>query len=181
MCDQVLVLTKTKETIMKKLVAILAFACLSTVANASNLSFTVNAGTNIGTGSVVTDAVGLATSGSLVLTSGLVGTYSLLAYTGAPEQKISPLGAFMYNNMTYNGTAADLDVYGLLFVGNGLEINIWGNGAGNPYSFYAYNGSSFIVSSNSASFSSSVPVPAAIWLFGSAFIGLVGLGKRKQK
>jgi hypothetical protein len=165
---------------MKKLVAILTLVCLSAVANASNLSFNVNAGANIGTAAVVTDIAGLATSGSLVLTSGLVGTYSLHAYAGAPVQKISPLGAFIYNNMTYSGAAADLDIYGLLFVGNGLEINIWGNGVGNPYSFYAYNGSSFIVSSNAASFAA-VPVPAAVWLFGSAFIGLAGMVKRKQK
>ena len=93
---------------MKKIIAILAFVCLSTVANASNLAFTINAGANIGSGSLVKDAVGLATSGSLVLTSGLVGIYSLYAYTGSPAQKISPFRAFIYNNMTYNGAAADL-------------------------------------------------------------------------
>ena len=115
-----------------------------------------------------------------MLTRGLVGTYSLYAYTGSPAQKISPFRAFIYNNMTYNGAAADLDIYGLLFVGNGLEINIWGNDVGNPNSFYASNGISYIVSSNAASFAP-VPVPAAVWLFGSAFMALVGIGKRKQK
>jgi hypothetical protein len=163
---------------MKKLIALLAFVCLSTAANASNLAFTVNAGANVGTGSLVTDTTGLATSGSLELTSGLVGIYSLFA--GGPAVTNSPFGAFMYNNMTYNGASVELDVWGLLFVGNGYEINIWGNGVGNPYSFYAATSAgTYVVSSDAASVAP-VPVPAAVWLFGSAFIGLVGIGKRKQ-
>jgi hypothetical protein len=165
---------------MKKLIAILTFVCLSTTANASNLDFTVNAGANIGTGSLVTDATGLATSGSLELTSGLVGIYSLFA--GGPAQTTSPFGAFIYNNMTYNGAAVDLDVWGLLFVGNGYEINIWGNGVGNPNSFYAATDrSTYVVSSTAASFAPvTVPVPATVWLFGSAFLGIIGMGKYKR-
>jgi len=40
----------------------------------------------------------------------------------------------------------------------------------------AYNNEQFYVSGMEVS---AVPIPAAIWLFGTALIGLVGFGKRK--
>lgn len=173
---------------MKKIIALLALTCLCTAANASTIySFTVDSGSNVGSGFLDIDETGLATSGSLTMTSGsVIGEYSL--FSGVPSSKLSPFGAFLYDNMTYNGSSLELDWYGLLFTGNGLEINIWGNGNGNPNSFWASNGNSYVVKSNAASFTAvetgalpaSVPVPAAIWLFAPALISLIGLGKRKQ-
>jgi hypothetical protein len=171
---------------MKKIIALLALTCLCTSVNASTIySFTVDSGSNVGSGFLDTDETGLATSGSLTMTSGsIIGEYSL--FSNVPTSKLSPFGKFLYNNMTYNGSSLELDWYGLLFTGNGLEINIWGNGEGNPNSFWASNGTSYIVRSNLASFTAaqplpaSVPVPAAIWLFGPVLMGLVGMFKRKQ-
>jgi hypothetical protein len=174
---------------MKKIVALLVLIGLSTVANADAFSFNINAGDNLGIGSIITDTTGLATSGSLTMSSGSVmGIYDLFSGGGSPTY--SPSNRFIFNNKTYNSAAVDLDIYGLLFVGNGLEINIWGNGTGNPYSFWSWNGSSYNINSNTASFSlapanspmgvQAVPVPAAIWLFGSAIIGLLGMSKKKQ-
>jgi hypothetical protein len=166
---------------MKKIIALLVLTFLYTTANAATYSFNVTAGSNVGSGSLVTDATGFATSGSLVMTSGAdIGTFTL--FSGGVSPTVSPYGAFIFDNLTYNGSAIDLDWYGLLFVGNGLEINIWGNGAGNPYSFWSHNGSSYNVSSNAAAFTmtAATPIPAAVWLFGSALVGLAGVGKRKQ-
>jgi hypothetical protein len=168
---------------MKKIIALLALTCLCTAANAANYSFAVNAYSNVGSGSLVTNATGFATSGSLVMTSGAdIGSYAL--FSGGSLPTFSPKGAFIFDNMTFNGNnpALALDVWGLLFVGKGLEINIWGNGPGKPFSFYSFDGSSFNVSSNGASFAltAATPVPAAVWLFGSALMGLIGMGKRKQ-
>ncbi len=167
---------------MKKIIALLALACLCTSVNAATYSFAVNAGSDTGSGTLVTNATGFATSGSLVMSSGSdVGAYTLFSGGGTPT--VSPFGAFIFDNMTLGGSALALDYWGLLFVGNGLEINIWGNGAGNPFSFYSHNGSFYNVSSNAASFTltAATPIPAAVWLFSSALMGLVGIGQRKQR
>jgi len=177
--------------IMKRFIALITLIGMSAIANADAISFNVDAGDNVGIGSIFTDSSGFATSGSLDMTSGsITGIYSLFSGGGSPTY--SPKGAFIYDNMTFSGTAAvNLNYWGLLFVGKGLEINIWGNGAGNPYSFWSYNGSSYNVSSNAATFSivapaaspAAVPVPSTVWLFGSALIaGLLfeGTGRHKQ-
>ena len=86
----------------------------------------------------------LATNGSLTVTGGNdIGTYPF--YLGGPGVTISPAGAFDYDNVLfpYYPTAnPPLDMDGLLFTGPGLEINIWGNGAGN-YSYYDYSGGGY--------------------------------------
>jgi len=86
----------------------------------------------------------LATAGTLTVTAGNdIGTYAL--YPGGPGVTLSPLGGFDYNNLLfpfYPSTDPPLDIYGLLFIGPGLEINIWGNSPGN-YSFYDFNGSGY--------------------------------------
>jgi hypothetical protein len=79
----------------------------------------------------------LATDGTLTVTAGNdIGTYSL--YPGGPGQTLSPMGSFYYDNLLfpfYPTTDPPLDIDGLLFTSPSVEINIWGNGAGN-YSYY---------------------------------------------
>jgi len=88
--------------------------------------------TDIGNGEV------LAIAGNLTVTGGNdVGAYSF--YPGGPGVTLSPLGAFDYDNVLYPSTDPELDVYGLLFTGNGLEVNIWGNSPDN-YQFYDNTG-----------------------------------------
>jgi hypothetical protein len=53
---------------------------------------------------------------------------------GAPT--ISPLGAFIYDNIVYPGPDPVLDISGILFSISGQEANIWGNSGPNDYSYY---------------------------------------------
>jgi hypothetical protein len=170
-------------TSLKKFIALVALTCLCSAVNAATLTFSINDGTNLGAGFLQVDPTGLATSGSLVMTSGVdTGTYAL--FSGGPSPTYSPMNAFIYNNMTYPSatSAPALDWYGLLFVGNGTEINIWGNGPGNPYSFWSYRGGAYNISSTAAAFGlQPVPVPLAAWLFGSALAGLMGFARGRQR
>jgi len=104
-----------------------------------------NVGQDIGSASLnVTDTGNgnfLATGGTLTITSSLDGTYlgTYALYPGGPGTTTSPAGAFYYDNVIYPTTDPVLDDDGLLFTGNGIEVNIWGNSPGN-YSFYESNG-----------------------------------------
>jgi len=93
--------------------------------------FSFDISPDIGYGSLSTTDIGngefLATAGSLTVTGGLeVGTYPL--YPGGPGIVTSPSGFFLYDSVLYPSTNPAIDVDGLLFLGSGLEINIWGNG-----------------------------------------------------
>jgi hypothetical protein len=101
-----------------------------------NYTFTI--GTDTGYGTLNSTNIGngkfFATAGSLIVTGGNdIGTYSF--YPGGPGPVISPTGFFEYNNVLYPLSNPLLDTWGLLFTGNGLEINIWGNSPNN-YTFY---------------------------------------------
>jgi hypothetical protein len=124
----------------------------------------------------------LITSGTLVVTGGAdFGTYSL--FPGGPGETSSPTGAFLFNDVLYPSNNPSLDSDGLLFTGNGLEINIWGNSPGN-YSFWSWNGSSYNVQSTGpATFQvSAAPEPTTFALFGLMAVGGVGYcGWRRRK
>lgn len=80
----------------------------------------------------------LATAGSLTVTAGNdAGTYTLDA--GGPKQTTSLLGSFLFDNLLFPTTNPPLDGSGLLFSNSSMEINIWGNSAGN-YSYYDSTG-----------------------------------------
>ena len=108
--------------------------------------FTFDIAPETGYGSLNTTDQGngefLAIAGTLtVMGANAIGTFSL--YPGGPGQTTSPMGAFYYNNLLYPSVDPSLDIDGLLFTGNGLEINIWGNSPGS-YSFYDNNGSGYV-------------------------------------
>ncbi len=105
----------------------------------STFTFSLSDGTTTETGSGILTSADLgngsllATAGSLTVTGGIAtGTYSL--YSGGPSVTHSPAGAFQYDNLVFPGVDPVLDQYGLLFLGGGLQVNLWGNSAGN-YSF----------------------------------------------
>jgi hypothetical protein len=62
---------------------------------------------------------------------------------------------FIYDNILYPSGNPTLDVDGLLFTGGGLEVNIWNDGGGVPYSYFAFDTNNFtfpIASSEAAGF-----------------------------
>ncbi|MBV8774972.1 MAG: hypothetical protein JO166_21955 [Deltaproteobacteria bacterium] len=139
--------------------------------------FAFSIGADTGVGSLNTVDIGggafAAVGGSLTVTGGLdIGSYVL--FPGGPGVTISPSGAFAFDDVLYPVSDPYLDVWGLLFTGGGLEVNVWGNAAGN-YSFYSYNNSSYNVADTAVAPFSAIPVsePATLWVFGA---GLLGLG-----
>ncbi len=118
-------------------------------------------------------------------------------YTGAGTipagtYATSPSGAFYYDNTLSPSSTSILTYPGLLFTvgvlgGAGYnEINIFGNGGVNNYSYYEgtaqgnypviYNGGTFTVTE-----ASSVPAPPAAWLLGSGLLGLIGVRRRLKR
>ena len=114
--------------------------------------FAFTNGTDAGNGSLNTtdngDGLFLATAGTLTVTAGRdVGSYQI--YPGGPAITTSPSGFFNYDDLLYPSVDPGIDLQGLLFVGSGLEINLFSNGA-DSYEFYdntSYNnaGDSFIL------------------------------------
>jgi hypothetical protein len=114
--------------------------------------FAFENGTDAGNGSLNTtddgDGLFLATAGTLTVTAGQdIGSYQM--YPGGPAITTSPSGFFNYDNLLYPSVDPGIDLQGLLFIGSGLEINLFSNGA-DSYEFYdntMYNhaGDSFIL------------------------------------
>jgi hypothetical protein len=107
--------------------------------------FTFAISPDTGYGGLNTTDVGngefLATAGNLTVTAGQdVGSYPL--YPGGPAEIVSPSGRFLFDNLLYPSIDPGIDNGGLLFTGNGLEINIWSNGPDN-YEFDDWNGTSY--------------------------------------
>lgn len=115
-------------------------------------------------------------SGVLIVDSGAAsGTYNLVAHSGT-SPFYSNSGFFIVNNQLRTATTGQsLDIYGLLFSGNNTEINIWGNGAGQGYTFYSHN--SVNMRTNGEFTFSAVPAPATLTAIGFGTIFL----RRKRR
>lgn len=114
-------------------------------------------------------------SGTLTITgSSFDGFYTLWQNPVAPSTSYSPSGRFIIDNQVFPSSPSLLNVYGLLFVNGSREVNIWGNGDGNPWSMwssegggggydYSVNDASFTLSAASAP-SPAVPSPGSLAL-----------------
>jgi hypothetical protein len=112
--------------------------------------FSYAIGPDTGYGSLNTTDIGggqfLATAGTLTVTGTLTGAPSGGSnplYAGGPAQTTSPSGKFLYDNVLYPSIDPSIDNNGLLFIGSGLEINIWSNVDPDNYEFDDWNGSSY--------------------------------------
>lgn len=101
-----------------------------------DFAFTIGPDTGFGSLNTTDNGNGqfLATAGNLTVTGGQdVGTYPL--FPGGPAVTLSPSGFFNYDNVLYPSIDPSIDNDGLLFLGNGLEINIFSN----PGNFQFYD------------------------------------------
>jgi hypothetical protein len=103
-------------------------------------------------------------SSSVVVTTGLNTVMINQAMTA---------GSLIYALIDYNGFSGST----VHFTNN---LYSGGNSAFGPVGSQTQYGSYDLKFNASFSSPSAVPVPAAVWLFGSALTGLVGIGKRKK-
>jgi hypothetical protein len=166
---------------MKKMRTVLALLMLAGFSQAA-LSATLTWG-NKPVGSTVTLDQGSVISASFGFGPSLVGdifshSYSfkstsiatvLLRMIELPHENID------VTKITYDGIAMTFDSFNQRWFGNGANslehtIQIMGS--------VDRAGTAYLLTADSSV--SNVPVPAAIWLFGSAFAGLIGVSKRKM-
>ncbi len=158
-----------------------------------SFNFMSNDGTYGVQGTLITSSNG---NGPLIVSGGTVtgdGTsnngisYSLVpAVTGG---SIRPFGAtdLIFDNQLTPGSNPVLDGNGLVFESaNALSyLNIWGNGPSSYTLFQlGYNTTTqseiYGPQVNGTATATATPIPAAAWLLGSGFMGLVGI-RRKMK
>jgi len=165
------------------LLSAIALVVASASASAASFSFNFTDGTNAGNFSLNTTNISVgtewATTGTLNVTGGVdTGTYTLVAL-GPTSTTPSP-GAFSADNVVYTAGNPYLDNSGLLFAtdtsGTPIQINIFGNGT-NPYSFWSWENGGYKGSDNVTL--TATPIPAAIWMVGSALAGAFGFMRRK--
>ena len=104
----------------------------------------------------------------------------------------SPMGSFWFNDNVYFAGWPGVDNNGLLFTGNGLEVNIFSYGP-NDFAFYtspqyavypiAERFSAFDLNEvvNETGSDTPVPEPATLTLFGTALVGLAATIRRRRK
>ena len=130
-------------------------------------------------------------SGSLTYEESLIGSPSGGAYVSLRSSSYSSFNWTAGRSSAYSDFDDEFLLGGLLQAGTYyFEIYASSNSNVNSYPYYYYNqseGSSAsydfdLVVSDAFPFAppaAEVPVPAAAWLFGSAFLGLVGLKRKK--
>jgi PEP-CTERM motif len=149
---------------------------------AFNFAFVFGANTGFGTLNTVDQGDGSfhAIGGSMTVTGGAdIGTYVL--GVGGPALTASPSGHISFDNLLFPASNPELDAAGLLFIGNGLEINMIGAGSPNLYGMFTWNGTtlSHPLFENATFTTSRVPEPTTLALLGACMFGL-GFSRRKQ-
>jgi hypothetical protein len=91
----------------------------------------------------------------------------------------------VWGNGTGGGTHGSTNLYGTGLDQSGValdqQVTLYGvTGNNSPGKLQSYVlGSNLTLSSAGVLSVSSVPLPAAVWLFGSGLLGLIGVGRRK--
>jgi len=183
--------------------AALALALIWSVSATTNASIIYTVNRTVGQGSV---AGFIETDGTLgVLTSGNITNWEITL--SAPNLKGGSPDVINFATQTQTnlgGTATTATATQLLFDFTlaGTNFFLLTGGSGNfwcletanctgdgPGEHIGLNSLTFITSAQSATFTpgnlvfaevSAVPVPAAVWLFGSSLMGLVGMARRKK-
>ena len=93
---------------------------------------------------------------------------------------ISPLGAFIYDNIVYPGLTPVFDTWGVLFSISGTEGNIWGNSDPHDYSYYEC---CYVVANDQIDTftltQAAVGEPSPLALVGGGLLGLWYVRRRK--
>lgn len=134
-----------------------------------------------GTLSAITNGDGSlsVTGGQLLVTSSsAAGAYDLIPNANGRAAILSPSGFFIVDNQLFPNQNAKMNVYGLLFGNADAEVNIWGNGDNNPYTFYAHGGLCGNISDNGSFTLASVPAPGAMALMTA---GCLTMGLRRRR
>lgn len=167
---------------------ILAAAASPVLAQEQAFSFTYSDAITLATGTINAapngDGSFTAFSGTLTITgSSFDGVYTLWQNPLAPSTAYSPSGRFIADNQVFPNSPSLLNVYGLLFVNDTREVNIWGNGDGNPWSLWSSAGSGYDYSNDHGTLTytdappPSVPTPGAV---ACAAAGLLLIARRKR-
>ncbi len=168
--------------------AALAAAALASPALADDnvFNFTYSDPVTLAHGSVVASSNGdgsyTAYSGTLTITgTSFDGVYSLWQNPVAPSYTTSPSGRFLIDNQVLPSTSSLFTWYGLLFTNGAREVNLWGNGDGNPLSLWSSPGSSYDHSSDSGVLTDVVvqPVPSVGAPIALASAGLLVMRRRR--
>ena len=118
-------------------------------------------------------------------TTGRVNSYPM--NPGRDPIAIDTTGWYTFQHRFYNDggvLAVDLSI----FDSSSSLIHMWTLSAsdaiadvgGNRYGWFANNEFGLLAIDNTSLSTSAVPVPAAVWLFGSGLLGLVGISRRKK-